>query len=74
MLSHKSLVACATLILCSFSATNVAVAGDAGADTVVSCGTDGGARIRHVGIRPSRWRSRAARTSRSSARPRRARR
>jgi hypothetical protein len=50
MLSHKSLVASATLtLLCSFSATNVALAGGAADTTVASCATRGGTLIRHVG-------------------------
>ncbi len=49
MLSHKSLVACATLILCSFSATNLASAGDSGAASAKSCGTEAPTVIRYSG-------------------------
>jgi hypothetical protein len=50
MLSHKSLAACATLtLLCSFSATNVALAGNAAESPAASCAVESRASIRHVG-------------------------
>jgi hypothetical protein len=50
MLSHKSLVAYATLaLLCSFSATNLAIAGAAADAQVESCATKGRAVVRYIG-------------------------
>ncbi len=50
MSSHKSLVACATLaLLCSFSATNVAIAGSAADTEVESCATQSSVVVRYIG-------------------------